>query len=274
MEKKSNHTFLWFCGAIIITIIFGTIYTATQQILRQDANDPQIQLAEDAATALNAGQQPSDVVSGKVDINNSLLPFVTIYDKSGNVVAGNGYFDGALANNAPFGSLEASAKVPYNAITWQPYSVLRIASVSVSANNYFVFSGRSLVQVEIRENLVFKISILGWAASMLVLLIAYFYTLVSMRKPKQSKKSKHQSQVSHKTIANAEHEAHSPIQTQSQTHTQHQPQQHSHMPAQSHPDHQPQVHHQPTSVQHHVVPHVELQAQPYIKVQVQDADQT
>ena len=39
---------------VLITIVLGFAYVADQQILRHGANDPQIQLAEDAAAALAA----------------------------------------------------------------------------------------------------------------------------------------------------------------------------------------------------------------------------
>ena len=205
MLNKHKRAALWLSGVFIITVIFGTIYTTTQQILRESANDPQIQLAEDAAAALNSGKQPSDIVSGKVDINNSLAPFVIIYDKNGNVVAGNGYLDDQLAD-PPFGSLEASSNKTYNAVTWAPYSNVRVATVSVSANDYYVFSGRSLREVEIRENNLLKISGLGWLASILMILLAFSYTKTVYHKHNKSNKTKnaenhphHQIHQHHKT---------------------------------------------------------------------------
>ena len=39
-----------------VTLLAGLLYVSVQQVLRQDANDPQIGMAEDAAAALAAGQ--------------------------------------------------------------------------------------------------------------------------------------------------------------------------------------------------------------------------
>jgi hypothetical protein len=182
VTKKNNNKILWFSGVIIVSILFGTIYTVSQQVLRQSANDPQIQLAEDAAASLSSGQQPSDVVSGKVDITNSLAPFLVVVDKSGDVVAGNGYINGELMNDVPFGSLIASNNVPYNAVTWQTDGNLRFASVSVATNNYYIFSARSLKEVEKRESLLLKITLLGWLLTIFTILVTYIYLSYKLKK--------------------------------------------------------------------------------------------
>ena len=42
----------WVPLTIGTTLLCGLVYLATQQSIRQGANDPQIQMAEDAAAAL------------------------------------------------------------------------------------------------------------------------------------------------------------------------------------------------------------------------------
>jgi hypothetical protein len=49
--------------AVLATCLAGLIYVVVQQDLRTGANDPQRQLAEDAATKLNAGVAPSAIVT-------------------------------------------------------------------------------------------------------------------------------------------------------------------------------------------------------------------
>src|SRR5579864_5447817 len=105
----------WVGVLLILTITFSTIYTVGQQVLRTSANDPQIQLAEDAATQLNNGSNPIDVVTGNVDMSGSLAPFVNIYNSQGQPVAGNGYLAGTLAE-PPIGILQASTGHLYNAV--------------------------------------------------------------------------------------------------------------------------------------------------------------
>jgi len=174
MEKLYN----WFAAAIILVIIFGTMYGVVQQSQRNDANYPQIQIAEDTAASLNAGSKPSSLISGKVDINQSLAPFTIIYNHSGAVVAGSGYLNGTLPT-VPIGVLTASKNKAYSFVTWQPQSGVRVAVVTVTANNFYVLSGRSLTEVEKNEQKTFKLSVIGGIASIVVLSGAF---LVDQRK--------------------------------------------------------------------------------------------
>jgi hypothetical protein len=44
--------------AVLATLCCGLVYALVQQDLRQSANDPQIQMAQDAARALDSGARP------------------------------------------------------------------------------------------------------------------------------------------------------------------------------------------------------------------------
>ena len=56
-KKVLCQTFIaWLPFAIIIVIFSGLVYAIVQQNYRQSANDPQIQIAEDLATAISQGQ--------------------------------------------------------------------------------------------------------------------------------------------------------------------------------------------------------------------------
>jgi len=157
---------------LLLTIVFGTVYATTQQMSRQSANDPQIQLAEDAAARLDQGADPTSVIGGgNVDIAKSLAPFVIVYDTSGHVVAGTGYLDGNIPA-VPSGVLTSAQGKPYNAVTWQPQTGVRIASVTVHAKNYSVLSGRSLTEVEKRDNTILLLVTCGWLASLVGFAIA------------------------------------------------------------------------------------------------------
>jgi hypothetical protein len=151
----------------ILTIIFGTIYVTSQQVTRSSANDPQIQLAEDTATALDQGATPASLVKGSVNMAGSLAPFVVIYDLSGAPVASN-FQLGNTAPRVPIGVLETARGRSYNAVTWQPLPKVRIASVSVAAQNYYVLSGRSLTEVEKREGNLLALAAIGWAACIMI----------------------------------------------------------------------------------------------------------
>ncbi len=158
----------WLTAAIILVLIFGTIYVVVQQDQRSDANQPQIELAEDTATQLANAANPHSLVSGRVDIVNSLAPFILIYNRSGHIVAGNGYYYGVLPQ-APIGFLQSSNGKPYSFVTWQPSTSVRIAAVSVATNSYYVVSGRSLTEVEKNETKTLLLSAFGGFAALVTL---------------------------------------------------------------------------------------------------------
>lgn len=164
--------FPWFSAATIIVIVFGTIYSVSQQGQRREANYPQIQLAEDIATELNQGVLPATVVTGKVNMASSLAPFVIVYDLSGQPIAGSGFLNNKLAA-VPLGVLVNARGHNYSFVTWQPQVNLRIAAVSVAANKYFVLSGRSLVEVEKNETNSLELSLFGGLLALLALKLIY-----------------------------------------------------------------------------------------------------
>jgi hypothetical protein len=78
----------WLPLAIATAGLCALVYLTVQQSLRMGANDPQIQMAEDAASNLTGDASVESVVpSEKVDLANSLAPFLVIFDNSGNVLA-------------------------------------------------------------------------------------------------------------------------------------------------------------------------------------------
>ncbi len=158
----------WLGFVVILVVIFGTIEVVTQQSERTAANYPQIQLAEDTAASLTNGSKPGVLTPGHVNMKRSLAPFVIIYSKLGQPISGNGYLNGRLPL-APVGILHDANDTAYYWVSWQPASDVRIASVTVAANNYYVLSGRSLKQIEMNENDTFWYSFAGGVISLLVL---------------------------------------------------------------------------------------------------------
>lgn len=81
----------------IIVIVFGTMYGIVQQAQRNDANYPQIQMAEDTAALIGGGTDPYVASTlSPVNMKSSLAPFTIVYDKKGNVVSGSGYLNGKV----------------------------------------------------------------------------------------------------------------------------------------------------------------------------------
>ncbi len=158
----------------MVTMVYATIYATVQQTLRQSANDPQIQIAEDTALKLKNWKLPeSFYTEDKIDIVQSLAPYITIYDNAGRPVVSTGQLDGRIPT-VPLGVLAAAQKWGENRVTWQPRSYVRSALVVVPFHgvaNGFVAVGRSLRETEIREEHTRIIVSLAWAMSILASLI-------------------------------------------------------------------------------------------------------
>lgn len=156
----------FFPVAALATLACVLVYAAVQQDLRSGANDPQFQLAEDAAAALDAGAAPSTLVAGtKVDLSRSLAPFLVIFDVSGAVLATDGVLDGHDPV-PPQGVLESARLDPPDTVTWQPREGVRIAQVSVRWQGGTVLAGRSLREVERREDQALLIAAAAWLAGL------------------------------------------------------------------------------------------------------------
>lgn len=171
----------WFSCLGVITFLSALIYTAAQQNLRQSANDPQVQLAEDIASSIEKGQSPASLLSSNtIDITNSLAPFITVFDKQGNPIASSGYLDGKLPT-LPKGVFDFTRQNGEDRITWQPRSGARFAVVITAFSGQtsgFVMAGRSLRETEIREDVLTKQVIFFWTVSLIFASIPFGLVLL------------------------------------------------------------------------------------------------
>lgn len=150
--------------AFVVTFCAGLTYVVAQQALRSGANAPQLQMAEDAAAALDAGAAPSSLVgTSKVDVAHSLAPFLVVFDASGVVLATDGVLDGHDPV-PPRGILDGAEQDPPDTVTWQPRSGVRIAQVSVPWQGGVVLVGRSLREVERRTDQLLLLVAAAWLA--------------------------------------------------------------------------------------------------------------
>ena len=173
--------------AVAVTGAFTFTYVAVQQNYRQSANDPQIQMAEDAAQAVfQSGAPASAVVRGvpPVDIATSLDPWTEVYDSSGMPLEANAVLDGAPPQ-LPKGLFEQStwksAKTyqaptgPETRVTWQPREGVRQAVVLVALQSpngtEYVAVGRSLLRTEDRILTLTTLLGVAWVFTMAVTLI-------------------------------------------------------------------------------------------------------
>jgi hypothetical protein len=170
----------WIPLAVVIMGMSGLIYLIPQQILRQGANDPQIQQAEDAASALIKGADPKTVVpQAKMDIATSLVPFRMVLDQAGSPIVWSGELNGAPPS-LPSGVLDYVTQHGEDRVTWQPEPGIRLAAVIVKvggAQPGFVVAARSLREVEVREDQVLQLAGLG----MLVTLVISFFAVIMLK---------------------------------------------------------------------------------------------
>jgi hypothetical protein len=162
--------------AVLATTACGLIYAEVQQDLRSGANDPQFQVAEDAAARLNAGEPPASVVDsvGSVDLATSLAPFVIVFDTNHAQLAIDATLDGGPPA-PPAGVLDAARPGSPNAISWQPRDGVRIAAVVVAWNRGTVLAGRSLVRVEQQESNAELIAAAAWLATLAAVAVACLF---------------------------------------------------------------------------------------------------
>lgn len=158
----------WILVVLILTVIFGTVYSVTSKLQLSNANWPQIQMAQDAAASLDKDNNPEFLTGDHVDINKSLKPFIIVYDKNGKAVSGSGFSNGKLPKVDKH-VLEDSKDKDYSAVTWKPGKDTTIAAIIVAAKDYYVLSGRSLEEIEKNENSTLLAIGLGWLLSVVLL---------------------------------------------------------------------------------------------------------
>ncbi len=160
----------------LTTFMAGTAVVISHQVLRLSANDPQTQLAEDAAQRLNSGEDAAHVIPDrKVDMAASLAPFVIVCDNAGRPLASSGSLDG-ITRTPPPGVFEFVRSHREEVLSWQPRPGVRIASVVVRTSKGFVIAGRNMREMESRKDRVTDLAILGWLAASAALTLLWLVT--------------------------------------------------------------------------------------------------
>jgi hypothetical protein len=157
---------VWVPLAVALTGLSLAVYAAVQQDLRQTANDPQIQMAEDAAAALNSGVRADAVVPDRTaELSTSLQTFMMVFDKADALVASSATLHGQ-APPFPTSVLDNLRSQGQDRITWQPEPGVRSAIIVQAWRGGFVVVGRSLRLVEEREQSTLLLAALVWVASL------------------------------------------------------------------------------------------------------------
>jgi hypothetical protein len=185
MSKYNSLFKNWLAYAAIITLLCGIVYIVVQQNYRLSANDPQVQLARDAANAIDKGADPKSLISSgpAIEISQSFSPFLVIYDAAGNIVAGSATLNGK-ALKIPQGVITYIQKNGKDAASWQPQPGVRQAMVGFSSANkaFIIVAGRSLKLTEERISLLGEQVALGWGLSLIGMLVIAFLQEMTGRK--------------------------------------------------------------------------------------------
>jgi len=141
----------WIPLAVAITFLCGLVTLVEQQNLRQSADDPQIQIAEDIATRLNGGESPTVFAfTNKTKMHKSLAPFVIIVNEEGEIFSSSVELDGEIPV-PPREVLDYAKEKNKNHFTWEPELDVRNATVVISYKNQdssgYVTAGRSLREI-------------------------------------------------------------------------------------------------------------------------------
>jgi hypothetical protein len=177
----------WIPLAVVITAMCGLVYLTAQQLLRMGANEPQIQMAEDAAGLLAKGATVESVLpANEVELSESIAPFLIVFNEAGVPVASSAVLHGQEVT-IPAGIFDYVRENGEDRVTWQPEAGVRIASVVVGINGGakgFVLAGCSLREAEARVDQMGQIAGLAWivtlAASLVTVIGCEF--LLSSRK--------------------------------------------------------------------------------------------
>lgn len=154
--------------AIVITSFFVIAFGLGQQIYRQLANDPQIQLSQDMAYYLEVNKDWQAVMpKSYVDISKSAVWFVMFFYSEGKVLASNAKLNGQIPE-IPQGVLKYAQKNGQNRVTWQPEDGVRVAAVVTGYKGGQVLVGRSLNETEKRVMMLLGRVVLGWIAVMIL----------------------------------------------------------------------------------------------------------
>lgn len=158
---------IWLFVVGLLVLLFGTIYASLHYVIRSNANEPQIQIANDTAWKVanqakqNGVAQP---LSGeKIDVKNNLAPFVIVYNKDKQVYDSTGLINNQVPNLPP-GVLDNTKEGEPHIFTWQPEDDVRIAAVTVSAGNAgYVLAGRSLYFAEQTIGMLNKFTVISFS---------------------------------------------------------------------------------------------------------------
>ena len=143
------------------------------QVLRSLGDEPQVQLAEDAARLWQAGSAPATLIPARaVPLESSLAPFLMVLDRDGRPLASSARLRG-VTPALPAGVLVHARAQGEHRLSWQPEPGIREAIVVVAVGRGqlgYVVAGRSLRETEGRKLQVLHLFAIGCLGMLVALL--------------------------------------------------------------------------------------------------------
>jgi len=178
----------YFTAMVIITIMTGLIYVNVQQAYRTNANDPQIQLANEINANLKAGRPIDGLWPDSIEIQTSLGIFAALYDEHAQPLKSSALLDGKIPQLPP-GVFEFTKNQGEDRVTWQPRAGVRMAMIVIRGNYSpvaYIAVGRSLKEVEIREGNLFRTTLICWVIMLVPVLFSGLIHFSFYKKRKES----------------------------------------------------------------------------------------
>lgn len=171
MTKK--FALIWLPSVAIVSMLCLLSYATVQHSLRTGAYDPQMQMAEDGARALEGGEAPAALVprTAHVEISESLAVYTLIYDDGGTLLE-SGAVIGGEAPVLPAGVLDYTKAHGEDRLTWQPKVGVRQAIVLRhfgGAHPGTILVGRSMREIEKRISDTAFMAGIVWLASIVII---------------------------------------------------------------------------------------------------------
>jgi hypothetical protein len=157
--------------AVVATLAAGLGYVIAQQTVRHAANHPQVEMARDAVSKLDAGASPASVLPARVvdlDSPSDADPYLIVVDRLRRILASSVTIGGQQPL-PPDGVFDYAQSHGEDVITWQPEPGVRSAIVVDSFGQGFVVAGRSLKATEELESALSLWALGGWALAIVAI---------------------------------------------------------------------------------------------------------
>lgn len=156
----------------IFSVVFVSICYSSRTALRQQANDPQVEVTDQVANIIRQGAPLDAIVSGaeQVELSQSDALFVMIFDKDKNLAGSSAVFNGQPLSvpSESFDLAKASGDYRFD---WQVSETKKIAAVMKAVDDSsYVLAGRSLAEFDRRAAVLSQPLWLGWGVSVLLAL--------------------------------------------------------------------------------------------------------